>query len=178
MVPDQTLIEIEATLYDGVGNNLPLHGALRARSSNLTASIFRLPLPYTEAGKMVEYELFMRNTGTVVTKSTATVSLPPELTLIDGSVVCAAGTCEASDQHINWQGTLVPRAVIAIRFRLRVPSDAAIGEQYTSTLIINDANRGENIALSATLSIAHLLRMPSVSTKPLPLRHFLPIIGR
>jgi len=108
----------------------------------------------------------VRNTGNTLLSSQAQDTLPPELTYEAGSLVCGSGSCTYGAGRITWTGTIWPRSMVPVRFRARVPANAAHGDRITNTAIVSDTASGFACPVLATVTV---VEYPDENNRFLPL---------
>jgi uncharacterized repeat protein (TIGR01451 family) len=153
LLRDSAPVTNVAHLNDGYGNLYELEAAFVARESGLSASFKQADPVRVLPGGAVTYTIYVRNTGNILLSSQAQDTLPPELTYEPGSLVCGSGSCTYGAGRITWTGTILPRSMVPVRFRARVPANAAHGDRITNTAIVSDTASGFAYPVLATVTV-------------------------
>ncbi len=178
MLPDRTPVTGTATLGDGYGNAVTMTTSFVARSSDLTQSSAVMQPRFVEPGMEATVEITVRNTGAVASETSVRAALPDGLLFVDGSLVCGTGACALAGNEITWAGLVMARETVPVRFRVRVPDDAPLGQSFDGLVVMTDGNRGETIEMALRLAIADLTWMSTVHAPPAPVEIYLPVVGR
>ncbi|MEZ4709684.1 MAG: S8 family serine peptidase [Caldilineaceae bacterium] len=177
-LPDRTPVSTTAQVNDGHGATYDLVYEFLARSSDLSTSRVNLYLPFVEPGGAAGIEFYVRNSGAVATTATVSMTLPAELTYIEGSLACASGECTLQNGVLHWTGLVEPRSAVLIRLRLQTLADAAYGAQYLINAAIEDGTRREVRQFALRLGIAHNRHFAIMMAPPAERLIFLPIAGK
>jgi len=176
-LPDRTPLTVTAELADGFGTAYPLAAMILARRADLSRSQLKFLPPYGEPGTSTLVVALLQNVGKLSTTAAATLHLPPALTVVDGSLHCGTGQCTVVDGLIRWQGTVAERELIPIQLALTLPVDAAYGDRYEATLIVEDLDWAEQFTRAADFTVMHTYLLPMLFGAEAPYRLYLPLIA-
>ncbi len=178
MLPDRTPVTGTAMLGDGYGDAVTMTTSFVARSSDLTQSSAAMQPRFVEPGMEATVEIMVRNTGAVASETSVRATLPDGLLFVDGSLVCGTGACALAGNEISWGGLVMAREAVPVRFRVRVPDSAPLGQTFDGLVVMTDGNRGETIEMALRLAVADLTWMSTVYTPPAPVQIYLPVVAR
>ncbi|MBX3013992.1 MAG: S8 family serine peptidase [Caldilineaceae bacterium] len=178
-LPDRTPVLVDGVLEDGFGQHYPLTASILARRSDLQASLLQLVPAFVEPQSTSTVQAFIRNNGGASTTGAFQLLIPTRLTYVADSLACGVGSCTHNAGTIEWQGAIDARAIVPIRFRLRLPDDATYGDTFTVAATVRDVRWNESYPLTATLTVAHNFYLPFSYRADEPLfRFYFPFVPR
>ncbi len=152
-----SVITNTAWISDGVA--APLARAVRTtlRAADLSPSTKEVSVASAVPGDLITYTIFVRNAADVAASARVTDTLPAGLAYVPDTLFASSGNAAAQDGVIAWQGVVLERSVVIVRFVARVEGDVASG-----SLIVNEAliRGGAGVAFprSAPLAIGSATR--------------------
>jgi hypothetical protein len=178
ILPDRTPVTSTLQLSDGFGQIYTFPTLFLARRSDLSASSLQIVPPYADPGATVSVALFVRNLGSLETTAEAQINIPTGLLYQTDSLVCGTGECTQEADVITWHGTVTPRGLVPVRFRVTVPESAHYGDLFTSTGLVKDTGYGGEYPLTATLLLARTTYLPLVLGPEGKVWLYLPLVAR
>ena len=161
VLPDKTaLTNTVAIQANGVA---PLRRSVTvlARSTNLSASAILFHARPTEPGERLGLTAQLRNTGVQPSTADFALTLPAELSLVNGSVRCGVGHCRVEGGRILWSGALPPRALVAVQFDAILTPGAVTGQRVRVQGELTDQTTGFVVPVAGELLVAlHTLLLP------------------
>ncbi|MBX2999064.1 MAG: S8 family serine peptidase [Caldilineaceae bacterium] len=176
LLADSTPVTVSAQLDDGQGSILPLSASFVARQAELSASFVEIEPAIFHPGDVVTYTIFLYNSGGDSANVEMIHALPLELTYQPDSVVCGAGQCAYVDGKIEWQGTLPPRTMVPVRFRMATPLDIARGAKIVSVVTLKSQDTQVEYSILAAFDVARQIFLPLARMDIW--RYYLPWVGR
>jgi len=176
-LPDRTLLTVEAEVDDGFGNRSTRQITLLARRSDLSQSRIQFQPRYGEPGTTTLLTALLQNVGKVATMGQATIVLPPQFTLIDGTLRCGTGQCTIENGMVHWRGMVAPRELVSIQLQMAIPPDADFGNRYAATFTIDDLDWAEQFSTTAEFQVRYTYLLPTIFGIAAPHRLYLPLVA-
>jgi len=150
---DSTPVTNVAHLNDGHGKLYELETAFVGRGLGPTPSFKQADPLRVLPGGIITYTIYLRNTGSSPAPGHMQDALPPGLTYEAGSLLCYSGSCTYDAGKVTWTGMIPPGSMVPVRFRARVPANAAPGDRITNTAIVTDTANGFACSVLATVTV-------------------------
>lgn len=175
-LPDRTPLTVEAQMDDGFGNLSARQVTLLARRADLSQSQIQFRPRFGEPGTTALLIALLQNVGKVATTGEATIVLPTQFTVVDGSLHCGTGQCTIDNGVVHWLGEVAPRELVPIQVQMAIPADADFGSRYMATLTVNDLAWVEQFSSEAEFQVRHTYLLPAIFGVKAPYRLYLPLI--
>ncbi|RME62100.1 MAG: DUF11 domain-containing protein [Caldilineae bacterium] len=168
-----------ATLQDGLGRTITRTAVVAVALSELSKSAIVFdPLPVA-AGARVTLRVLLRNSGAETADATMSLTLPPTLTLVSGSLRCGIGLCRNEGARILWSGTLPPRGLVPVQMEVDASSALVSGDWVAVEADVEDLRWGVAHRITGGFTAAWLTFMSRIYSGPPPLPPvFLPLVGK
>jgi uncharacterized repeat protein (TIGR01451 family) len=109
---------------------------------DLSASSVTVSQRDVTPNQVVTVTVRLHNTGLVDANSLLAMTVPTATTLVDGSLVCTAGSCTAAAAVVRWQGLLAGETPVTITLGLRLTTPLPDRTPVTSRLTLDDGFGG------------------------------------
>lgn len=149
-----------------------------ARSTNLSASAFDFGGKPNEPGDRFTLSALLRNTGLQATSIDFSLPLPPELSLVAGTVRCGIGQCRVDAGRLLWSGSLPPRGLVAVQMDVELASYVVSGQRIPLLGQMVDHTWGLTHPLKGELVVALHLMIPLLEGLGIEPPLYLPLIAQ
>jgi len=150
--PNGTVVTTTISVFDGLGNHYEYALLATLMRPDLSTSMKLVSDDVVVAGQVVTYTLHLHNTGAIRTNALVTDTLPSGLHYVDESVWASSGIASYADGVVTWQGGLVPRGMVLVRFAVRVDESIVDPTVIENRAVIGD-DTGERHERSATIYV-------------------------
>ena len=140
-----------ALLDDSAGNVITKEVVTLLQSFDLSTSDQVVPAT-VYPGDVFTCTVRVKNTGAVSASVALTGVLPSGAALVPGSLWSSSGEYSAAAESWSWQGDVMGRGLVLVRFQLLVGNDVVPGTLLTNTVWIRDP-RGEVYARAVTTTV-------------------------
>jgi uncharacterized repeat protein (TIGR01451 family) len=151
--PNGTRLSNTAVIDDGLGTVIERTVSLTVLRADLSESSMSANSTWVAPGEMVTYTIKLVNAGKVVTGATLSCTLPPLLSLVEGTSYASAGDLLVEGQTLIWSGELSAKGMVIVRNVAMVSPDVSSAERIITEAYLVDSG-GTAYELDATIVVA------------------------
>jgi uncharacterized repeat protein (TIGR01451 family) len=156
-----TVVTNTVAIACGATPTLSRTAALTVLRGDLSRSDMAVTPAWLLPGQAVTYTIRLRNTGAVQMAARLDSHLPAPLEVVPGSEFASSGTMGLEDRKVSWNGTMLPQAMVILRFRATALLGSSPGSAVTEATIV-DAGGLEYVLRARVIVNAHLQYLPLV----------------
>ena len=152
-VPNLTVITNTAWITDGVSSPFARNVRTILRAPDISASEKLVNAESAAPGEAVTYTIRVRETSDMAVSVRLTDTVPANLEYIAGSLWASSGHASYESGVIAWQGSVIAKGMVVVRFAARVARTARAGTQITNHALIRAGAAG-SIQRSVSLIVS------------------------
>ena len=156
-----TLITNTAILEDGHSSPITLVATTKVLRGDLSSSDMSASPAWLIPGNVVTLTIRLRNTGSVPIAGLLRYRPPAPIEIVTGTAYTSSGVITQQGQEINWQGTVLPQAMVILRCQVTAPPGTPT-QTVMNQASLTDAGGLERTLRTPIIINAHLTFFPEV----------------